>query len=757
MASLGEAKEKARKALNEGQYEKAIKIYMQILAALKNNPDPSFYNTIGDIYLNNLKKNQEAVENYKAALTIYVNQSWHSNAIVMAKKIIKVDPSILDMYETVADLYKKMGSLGEALNSYILLAEKSLQANNKALAIEAFKKTLELMPDKVEIKEKLVELYMQENNFEFAHEYLKDIESYHMKRGDLPQATATRRKISQLETKMGKPLKEEKKEEVKEEVKIEPPRPLPEEALDIDINDLTAGLSKQLDETFAQQPVQETEQAKPQPQSPFEEAPAAESEVDGLFHEDASSYGSFVELGKLQEDIDIGGAVQSYYQGADGYYEANDFQNALSVYKRIFEIKQDEDKAAKRIIEIAEKTRAYGEALLPFVHLAKEAMEKSPTDALTYINNALSIDPTYQPAVQIKAALDAKLRPQSPFAEPPRQPAPQQQPKPQQAAAPQQRQEAPKAQHAMEPPKAAPQQQPSQQAADRFFSQQQPAPDANPLDEFAKDILGEMSDLDFLKESEHVTAKDIIQGKNEGNKPKFKIEDNKPQPQQDQGVWSLQELLDELKEGLDQNIEESDVSSHYDLGLSFKEMGLYDMAIEEFQKSVKHKDYEIKSLEMLGICFLEKQEYDLAESSLMKALSNKSGGNETAYLGIKYTLGKLYEAKKMPKEALKIYNEIFTVDSKFEDVEKRINALKSAPKEIERQPSPAPSPAQQPSAQEKKPAEKQNDFIDFSSILKDEISSDLNLDDFDVDNFTVELTDEEKENLAKKNNKVSYM
>ena len=705
MASLGEAKEKARKAQNDGQYEKAIKIYMQILAALKSNPDPSFYNIIGDIYLNNLKKNAEAIENYKAALTIYINQAWHSNAIVMAKKIVKVDPSALEMYETIANLYKKMGSLGESLNSFIILAEKALSANNKPLAIEAFKKTLELMPDKVEIKEKLVELYIQENNFEFAHEYLKDIETFHIKRGDLPQASDTRAKISALELKMGRVAKEEKKTEVRENVKIEPPHPIPEESIDINIEDLTAGLSKQLDETFLRTTAYETHQQMHQDiqtEKTFQNAPST-NEIEGLFKEDASSYKSYVELGKLQEEIDINGAVQSYYQGADGYFEANDLIKALSVYKRIFEIKPDEDKAVKKIIELANKTQNYNEAVLPYVNLAKEAMEKSPTDALSYINNALNIAPSYQPAIEIKAAIDAKLKLHYPFAE----------------------------QSKAEP----------QQLVQEHVSQ------SNSINDIANELLNEMSDLDFLKESDHLTAKDIVQGKNEGNKPKFKVEEPTPPQEQDQSFWSLRELLDELREGLDQNIEESDVSSHYDLGVSFREMGLYDMAIEEFQKSVKHKDYEMKSLEMLGACFLEKEEYDLAESSLIKALSNK-GRNEIEYLGIKFTLGKLYEKKKMIKEALKIYNEIYTVDSKFEDVEKRINLLKSAPKEIEKA---------SPTQQQQKPVEKQNDFIDFSSILKNEISSDIDIDNFDLDNFTVELTDEEKKNLAKKNNKVSYM
>ncbi|MEO0238218.1 MAG: hypothetical protein ABIN35_08305, partial [candidate division WOR-3 bacterium] len=214
MATLSEAKEKALQLEKSGRFEDAIKIYMKIIAATKGQPDPAIYNKIGDLYINNLKKKSEAIENYRMAMNIYVQQTWFPLAIAMAKKIIKLDPDQLEMYETVADLQKRAGSIGEALNSYILFAEKAIQQKNITMAIEGFKKTLELVPEKVEIKEKLIDLYIQENNLEFALEYLKDVESFYLKRGDLPQASMTRKRISQIESKLGI-----KKEEIKEPIK----------------------------------------------------------------------------------------------------------------------------------------------------------------------------------------------------------------------------------------------------------------------------------------------------------------------------------------------------------------------------------------------------------------------------------------------------------------------------------------------------------------------------------------------------------
>jgi len=707
MATLSEAKEKALQLEKSGRYEDAIKIYMKIISASKGQPDPSYYNKIGDIYINNLKKKSEAIESYRMAMNIYVQQTWFPLAIAMAKKIIKLDPEQLEMYEIVADLQKKAGSIGEALNSYILFAEKAIQQKNIQMAIEGFKKTLELVPEKVEIKEKLVDLYIQENNLEFALEYLKDIESFYLKRGDLPLASMTRKRISQIESKLGI-KKEEIKEPVKETPKFEEKKKeVVEESLEVDLNELAKDLTKQLDETFAGDVFETKKEEKVEERNVFEEKV---EDISSIFKEDASSIESYIELGKLQEDLDIKSAIEYYFQGAEAYYNDGNLKKALEVYIRIFELDKEQKVAAERIVELSNKTGDFKGAIMVYLYFANKIKGESKEKAKQYIDTVLKVDPTNREALAIKNEIEKGSEVfQKPVFEEPKKPV-----------------EKPKEVVKETPPKI------KEEKVEDFLSS------------FKEDLVKESENIDFFKESENITAEDIVKGKNEGGKPMFKVEEGKKESK-DESFWSLQELLDELKEGLDQNIAEEDVSSHYDLGLSFKEMGLYDMAIEEFQKSVKNKDFEMKSLEMLGQCFLEKGELELAEESLIKALSMK-GKAEIEYLGIKYTLAKLYEKKNMFKEALKLYNEIYAVDSKFEDVEKRINTLKNVTKQIEK-----------PKVEiSDKKENKKEEFIDFSTILKQEIGEDFNLDDFNVDEFNIDIIDDSKGDNSK-NNKISYM
>ncbi|MEJ5307148.1 MAG: tetratricopeptide repeat protein [candidate division WOR-3 bacterium] len=706
MATLSEAKEKALQLEKSGRYEDAIKIYMKIIAATKGQPDPAIYNKIGDLYINNLKKKSEAIENYRMAMNIYVQQTWFPLAIAMAKKIIKLDPDQLEMYETVADLQKKAGSIGEALNSYILFAEKAIQQKNITMAIEGFKKTLELVPEKVEIKEKLIDLYIQENNLEFALEYLKDVESFYLKRGDLPQASMTRKRISQIESKLGI-RKEEIKEPIKEPPKFEEKKKeIVEENLEVDLTELTEDLAKQLDETFSGD-VFETKSERKEEKKNLEEEKV--EDISSIFKEDATSIESYVELGKLQEDLDIKSAIEYYYQGAEAYYNAGNLKRALEIYTRIFELDNEQKIASEKIIELSNKTGDFKGAIMVFLYYANKVKNESKEKAKYYIDTILRVDPTNKEALKIKSEIERGPAVfERPVFEEPKKPVE-------------------KIQHT-EVPK-----QQKEEKVEDFLSS------------FKEDVLKESESLDIFKESEHLTAADILKGKNEGGRPKFKVEEGQKETK-DESFWSLQELLDELKDGLNQNISEEDVSSHYDLGLSFKEMGLYDMAIEEFQKSVKNKDFEMKSLEMLGQCFLEKGELELAEESLIKALSMK-GKAEIEYLGIKYTIGKLYERKNMFKEALKLYNEIYAVDSKFEDVEKRINTLKNLTKQVEKP---------KIEVSDKKEETKKEEFIDFSSILKQEIGEDFNLDDFNVDDFNIDSFDDSKSDKGK-NNKISYM
>lgn len=504
MATLSEAKEKALQLEKSGRYEDAIKIYMKIIAATKGQPDPAIYNKIGDLYINNLKKKSEAIENYRMAMNIYVQQTWFPLAIAMAKKIIKLDPEQLEMYETVADLQKKAGSIGEALNSYILFAEKAIQQKNITMAIEGFKKTLELVPEKVEIKEKLIDLYIQENNLEFALEYLKDVESFYLKRGDLPQASMTRKRISQIESKLGI-----KKEEIREPIK-EPPKfeerkkEIVEENLEVDLTELTEDLTKQLDETFSGD-IFETKVEQKEEKKIVEEEKV--EDISSIFKEDASSIESYIELGKLQEDIDIKSAIEYYYQGAEAYFNAGNLKRALEVYTRIFELDNEQKIASEKIIELSNKTGDFKGAIMVFLYHANKVKNESKEKAKYYIDTILKVDPTNKEALKIKSEIEKGSAVfEKPVFEEPKKPVE-------------------RFQQTVTPT------QPKEEKVEDFLSS------------FKEDVLKESESLDIFKESEHLTAADILKGKNEGGKPKFKVEEGQ-KGSKDESFWSLQELLD---------------------------------------------------------------------------------------------------------------------------------------------------------------------------------------------------------------------
>src|SRR3989441_12883743 len=63
---------------------------------------------------------------------------------------------------------------------------------------------------------------------------------------------------------------------------------------------------------------------------------------------------------------------------------------------------------------------------------------------------------------------------------------------------------------------------------------------------------------------------------------RMKVADEEPTGDEER---DFQEMLARFKQGIDENIEEGDFQSHYDLGVAFKEMGLFDEAIAELQKA----------------------------------------------------------------------------------------------------------------------------------------------------------------------------
>jgi tetratricopeptide (TPR) repeat protein len=146
-----------------------------------------------------------------------------------------------------------------------------------------------------------------------------------------------------------------------------------------------------------------------------------------------------------------------------------------------------------------------------------------------------------------------------------------------------------------------------------------------------------------------------------------------PEPTLDDDVM---DIFQEFKRGLEKELEEDDSETHYNLGIAYKEMGLVDDAIKEFQVSRNDAKRFIQSATMLGVCYMEKALYPLAIETLQNAISSVSQQDES-YWPIKYDLAGAHEMNNQLGEALALYTEVYGWNAGFRNVSVKINDIKT--------------------------------------------------------------------------------
>ncbi len=119
---------------------------------------------------------------------------------------------------------------------------------------------------------------------------------------------------------------------------------------------------------------------------------------------------------------------------------------------------------------------------------------------------------------------------------------------------------------------------------------------------------------------------------------------------------------------------EEDYRSHYDLGMAYIEMDLLSEAIREYQIASKSPQFQVKCLEMIGVCFLKQNQPQLAIRQLTKGLSLIGDESEES-MGIKYNLGLAYEMTGDVDSARTHFEDVYVVDVTFRDVAEKIRKL----------------------------------------------------------------------------------
>lgn len=136
----------------------------------------------------------------------------------------------------------------------------------------------------------------------------------------------------------------------------------------------------------------------------------------------------------------------------------------------------------------------------------------------------------------------------------------------------------------------------------------------------------------------------------------------------------LQRILREFRAGIEQTIPHDDAESHYDLGIAFKEMGLLDDAISEFQIALRSPARRLEATEALGGCFLAKGDAAIARTVLLQGLAGQ-GASDDVLRGVLYLLGRAEEAVGARDEAVGYYQRVYAVDIRFRDVAARLRTL----------------------------------------------------------------------------------
>jgi tetratricopeptide (TPR) repeat protein len=339
-----------------------------------------------------------------------------------------------------------------------------------------------------------------------------------------------------------------------------------------------------------------------------------------------------------------------------GYEDREDWVRAAEMADRLVELTPDSVSYHQKRVELAYRAGDRGPLLEAYLGLGDALAKSGALDkAIAVYGRVIEHDPTH---VRAAAAL-ARLGVSAAVKEPP-PPKPKVEPRaapkaPSPAPAP------PPAAKAPAPPPPAPSKAPAPPtpvpSKPERAPPKQPSVPRRPAAEASADFV-DLGSMVFEDEKHRDT--------------RMRVNRREPQDQDEQREFH--EILEQFKRGIEQNLEAEDYEAHYDLGVAFKEMGLLDEAIGEFQKALRSPEGRLRTSEALGMAFFEKGQFAVCESVLKRAVEDLSG-NDEAKIGLLYWMGRASEALGKQADAIASYERALVVDISFMDLSKRVQRL----------------------------------------------------------------------------------
>ena len=134
-------------------------------------------------------------------------------------------------------------------------------------------------------------------------------------------------------------------------------------------------------------------------------------------------------------------------------------------------------------------------------------------------------------------------------------------------------------------------------------------------------------------------------------------------------------LLKEFQKGVREQVDEKDYETHYNLGIAYKEMELYDEAIQEFRLTAREPKRALECADLVGLCYLAKGQPEKAIQDMQAGLVI-GGHPPEAYHSLRYDLGTAYEKLGDLGTALEQFEILQSEGAHFRDIQARLEALR---------------------------------------------------------------------------------
>jgi tetratricopeptide (TPR) repeat protein len=135
----------------------------------------------------------------------------------------------------------------------------------------------------------------------------------------------------------------------------------------------------------------------------------------------------------------------------------------------------------------------------------------------------------------------------------------------------------------------------------------------------------------------------------------------------------VQDLFQEFQRSIHAQLGAQDYKTHYDLGLAYREMALFDEAIREFEIAVQDSQLYLEACSLLGLCWMDKGDPRGAIEWFERGLAGRGQADKAQ--GLLYYLGTAYEQAGDFEGAKSSFAKLLELDPNFRDVQKKARDL----------------------------------------------------------------------------------